>query len=32
VATIIVSSLVLFIQASACWLIGTALFKSKEID
>ena len=31
VATIIVSSLVLFIQASACWLIGTALFKSKEI-
>ena len=32
VATIIVSSLVLFIQAGACWMIGTALFKSKEID
>ena len=31
-ATIIVSTLVLLFQASICWLIGGAIFKSKEID
>ena len=31
-STIIVSALVLVFQAAACWLIGSQLFKSKEID
>jgi ABC-type transport system involved in multi-copper enzyme maturation permease subunit len=32
VATIVISSLVMLVQAAACWLLGSALFKSKEID
>ena len=31
-ATIVVSTLVMLVQAAACWLVGSALFKSKEID
>ncbi len=31
-ATIIVSVLVLVFQTAACWLLGSALFKSKEIE
>lgn len=31
-ATIVVSSLVLVFQAVACWLLGSTLFKSKEIE
>ena len=31
-ATVVVSSLVLVFQAAMCWLLGSTLFKSKEID
>ena len=31
-ATIILSVVVLMFQTAACWLIGSALFKSKEIE
>ena len=30
--TVIVSTLVMVFQAAACWLLGSALFKSKEIE
>jgi hypothetical protein len=30
--TIVVSMLVLLFQAAACWLLGSVLFKSKEIE
>ena len=31
-ATVVVSALVLLFQAAACWLLGSTLFKSKEIE
>ena len=31
-ATIVVSVLVLLFQTAACWLLGSILFKSKEIE
>jgi hypothetical protein len=30
--TVVVSALVLVFQAAACWLLGSTLFKSKEIE
>jgi hypothetical protein len=31
-ATVVISSLVMLGQAAACWLLGSTLFKGKEIE